>query len=725
MSKLRNVGYKRSETGAMSEYHEKLWDNAYRINLERITDRKAGRDDAVLAEKVFSVLSVAIRLLTVAELQHAICTIQNIDQPPDFQQLHSWEALQASCRGLIQQDQAGFVTFTHSNLQVFLTHHFEYFEKRENWMAQSCFRYLDAECLSGGICRTTEALRNRIRDWPFAMYAAHYWQEHLIHDPMGLTSKSCDERCEYAVIFLRDSKKVEAAVQISCTPDDLKRRILSQLLNQTDGHKYAQVLKLSRVLVLQAGDFPLNFKNLEPNNTVGLHWACRLGCRSLFNRLRYGDPDLQRKDWLLNTPLHYAASFGHADLVQDLLDAQAKPDARNISGSTPLTLAAREGRLAVVEILLKLKNTVDINNVDRYYDTDWSELHIPLDDDSFTLDAIKGAIAVGGRTPLHHAARNDRVDVVRLLLEDARIKVDHRDEYGLTALHRAAKKGNLRTVIQLLSHEMVDLKARIQKTKRGPVEYHGDTFLHQASRYPRKGNATVVEFVGHLYPELVNAQNAIGDTPLHCAVERSAWDSVRFLLNSSTVDPNIQNYESRSCKQWSGKLTPLHLAVEFESPWRLILLLMCSSTASLNPDIEDQHGRTPLQTAIDLKRKAHFALLYYHWGANHWALQLWHRALESGGHFRRDPGSIPTVALADLQTNKLDPGSISTIALTMTKLAKICFLIWLISGAWLLVLGVFCFLIMMVILNMLAVATFFACLHALAIVRRLWHYERC
>ena len=53
------------------------------------------------------------------------------------------------------------------------------------------------------------------------------------------------------------------------------------------------------------------------------------------------------------TPLHYAARYGHVDVVTDLLAFGAPPNAADKEGQTPLDLAAGRGQKEVVEVLKK------------------------------------------------------------------------------------------------------------------------------------------------------------------------------------------------------------------------------------------------------------------------------------------------------------------------------------------------------------------------------------
>lgn len=85
-----------------------------------------------------------------------------------------------------------------------------------------------------------------------------------------------------------------------------------------------------------------------------LHWAADKGYKKLTQHLlEWGSAhDVNVRDSLCNTPLHYAAQRGHIDVVRVLL-AQPNVDinAENHRNETPLHLAAKEGRYQVVKEL--------------------------------------------------------------------------------------------------------------------------------------------------------------------------------------------------------------------------------------------------------------------------------------------------------------------------------------------------------------------------------------
>jgi hypothetical protein len=86
------------------------------------------------------------------------------------------------------------------------------------------------------------------------------------------------------------------------------------------------------------------------------------------------------------TPLHRAASRGHADLCRLLLRLRANSSLRDSHGAAPIHLVASKGRLPIVDILIRH----DINNVH--------------------------AVDYGGRTPCHMAALKGHLAVVKRIL---------------------------------------------------------------------------------------------------------------------------------------------------------------------------------------------------------------------------------------------------------------------------------------------------------------------
>lgn len=69
-------------------------------------------------------------------------------------------------------------------------------------------------------------------------------------------------------------------------------------------------------------------------------------CRTLIDK----GADVNKTGW---TPLHYAATGGHVDVIRLLLDESAYIDAESPNGSTPLMMAAGYGSISAVKWLLE------------------------------------------------------------------------------------------------------------------------------------------------------------------------------------------------------------------------------------------------------------------------------------------------------------------------------------------------------------------------------------
>lgn len=85
------------------------------------------------------------------------------------------------------------------------------------------------------------------------------------------------------------------------------------------------------------------------NDESALMLAAIGGMRAVCERLIAMDADVNKTGW---TPLHYAASSGHDDIVRLLLEHYAYVDAESPNLTTPLMMAAMYGSSSTVAVLL-------------------------------------------------------------------------------------------------------------------------------------------------------------------------------------------------------------------------------------------------------------------------------------------------------------------------------------------------------------------------------------
>ncbi|KAI5853607.1 ankyrin repeat-containing domain protein [Tricharina praecox] len=167
-----------------------------------------------------------------------------------------------------------------------------------------------------------------------------------------------------------------------------------------------------------------------------------------------------------HTPLYRAAESGALATLQLLLSRGTVEPVRRFASETPLTVAARRGHLSAVSLLLPTsaasigKALIAASGAGQ---TSVASLLLsPTPPHSVLSSALCAAAAAGsheilsllqsagakpgtadadGSTPLHHAARAGRTEIVALLLWGQNVKLDAQDAHGWTPLHWATFAG--------------------------------------------------------------------------------------------------------------------------------------------------------------------------------------------------------------------------------------------------------------------------------------------
>ncbi|HET8747072.1 MAG TPA: ankyrin repeat domain-containing protein [Ramlibacter sp.] len=88
----------------------------------------------------------------------------------------------------------------------------------------------------------------------------------------------------------------------------------------------------------------------SPKDESPLMIAALKGQTEIVRKLIARDAHVNKPGW---TPLHYAATGGHLEIMQILLDEYAFIDAESPNKSTPLMMAAKYGTPAAVKLLLE------------------------------------------------------------------------------------------------------------------------------------------------------------------------------------------------------------------------------------------------------------------------------------------------------------------------------------------------------------------------------------
>jgi uncharacterized protein len=87
--------------------------------------------------------------------------------------------------------------------------------------------------------------------------------------------------------------------------------------------------------------------------------AALRGQTEIVRKLIARDADVNKTGW---TPLHYAATSAHLEIIELLLENHAYIDAESPNGTTPLMMAAKYGSPAAVKLLLESGADASLKN---------------------------------------------------------------------------------------------------------------------------------------------------------------------------------------------------------------------------------------------------------------------------------------------------------------------------------------------------------------------------
>lgn len=357
-------------------------------------------------------------------------------------------------------------------------------------------------------------------------------------------------------------------------------------------------------LVLTEADL----KTRNNDNNTALHLASSTGSLDIVKDLvELVEIDKNSRGFEQRTPFMYAAESGYINTVKYLIDKGANYNDTDKKGSTGLHLAARNGKLSVLEYLIEsvhgdvnskgfLKRTPlmyaveggDINVVT--YILSKGVNHNAKDEHGNTAfhiaawygriklvkyfaDVLLFNISEPGsflRAPLMFAVRSGCLPTVKYLLTkgaDPKTK----DVYDNTVVHLAAQDGKLNILRYFIEQlhanasgvNSMGRTAFMNAAKAGHVETvkyllqrgsiyktkdnDGNSAIHLASQ---DGKLLVVKYFLEQLGADVNAQGAIGRIPLMNAAEGGSLETFNYLLTNGGY------YEARD-KEGS---TALHLA---------------------------------------------------------------------------------------------------------------------------------------------------------------------
>jgi ankyrin repeat protein len=295
---------------------------------------------------------------------------------------------------------------------------------------------------------------------------------------------------------------------------------------------------------------------------------------------------INAKDGFGWSPLFYAASDGHEEMVQLLCEEGASLEADDVHGDTPLLIAISRRRSRVVNYLIEKGAKVDSVN-------EWSTPPLYLAARNGEESIVKALLDHGANTeaerhfdketPLHVAARLGHEAVMKILV-DKGASLQARTPEGWTALHLACIEGQAGSARQLLANMKVKNKPwnardNDQRTALNCALDFSFPPSHWLYENRRQACLMILELA---QPADVNAVDKDGLTPLHLAVQSKDSDIVQKVLNCGG---------DHNARDKSGKL-PVHHAAA--TRWWSNLDVIRTLLRSFVNDSTREHSHTSL-----------------------------------------------------------------------------------------------------------------------------------
>lgn len=375
---------------------------------------------------------------------------------------------------------------------------------------------------------------------------------------------------------------------------------------------------------LAGGD---GYRPPDPNGWNGLHAAASMKNLAMAKQyLEFGEDVNMISTYEAHgtTPLVEAAFSGNADIVKLYLDHGAKVNILNKVGEsalfyasnakvarllieagddpnrlaewgTPLHSAARWERPEVIKVLLEKGAKVNI-----YGKSGESPLHY-----ASTAEVARLLIAAGADpkrssksgTPMHSAAGSGRIEVAKVLLKHGADVNAHRNKNeGFKPLLRAITNGRTEFV-QFLVDNGSDLEVSGQPVEPLPSPVDRSKYFSTSLHSAAYFNQPEIAKILVKAGIKINSRDFQKKTPLHRAAFNQAFEAAKWLVDHG-ADVHTKD---------EGGNTPLHIAAKNQmdyikqqdkQPMEIIKLLL-DKGAKL--DVKNKWDRTPLDLAREGK----------------------------------------------------------------------------------------------------------------------------
>jgi ankyrin repeat protein len=252
-----------------------------------------------------------------------------------------------------------------------------------------------------------------------------------------------------------------------------------------------------------------------------------------------------------------------------------------------LTTASSKGLEVVVKMLLDA-DTIDLNSMALYSPLPLLQaIHYGYEAMVYLLlksDKVNVESKVRGLAPLGLACRDGRTGIAKLLIDMGKADIESHDVRGWRPLHEAAAQGHVE-VVKLLLTGVVDIES---------IDYARKSSLMFAAQNRRR------EAIGFFLETIkadVESKDFYGHTYLSRAPQMGHKEVVKVLIGLGNANVDAEDHEG---------LTPLAWAAQNGDEEVIIELLL---RGKANVESEGDDGRTPLAEAAALGHEKAVVLL--------------------------------------------------------------------------------------------------------------------
>jgi len=214
---------------------------------------------------------------------------------------------------------------------------------------------------------------------------------------------------------------------------------------------------------------------------TALHWAAAKGHKDVVKLLlaRGADPNAEtsRDGKAGPRALHFAARANHEDVAIMLLEAGARVNARDERGETALHYAIKQRHAAAIGLLMAAGASMEVTDQDGR-----TPLRLLMAQSGQPEEDRKIAYLLsdlGARVDIYAAASLGMLERVTEILADDPEAVKAPDNWGYTALHKAAARGH-KDIVELLLARGGDPNVRVRrKDGLGPTPLHLAASRHE------------------------------------------------------------------------------------------------------------------------------------------------------------------------------------------------------------------------------------------------------